>query len=320
MSSLSPLTPFPICLGTGDLGAGVSRQASYDLLDAYVAHGGNFLDTALVYSDWVPGERSRSEKLIGEWMQARRNRASLVLATKGAHPSLESMHIPRLSPAEIESDLENSLRNLRTDVIDLYWLHRDDPARPVEEIIETLNRAARAGKVRLFGCSNWRVERLHAANDFAARSGLQGFAATQVMWSLARINPAAIGDPTLVVMDEALWNYHRQTNLAAIPFSATANGLFNKLAQGLIANLSSIPQRFYADEENLRRSERIHRLACEKGLSITQVVLGYLLAQPFPTYPIIGPKRVEQLIDSLSAVEASLTIDDICYLARGSAA
>ncbi len=311
-----PFKPsLPLCLGTGNFGAALDQNAAFALLDAYLDQGGNFLDSAQVYCDWIAdNERSSSEKIIGRWLKMRGNRDRLVLATKGGHPALRTMHIPRLSRAEIEADLHASLRNLQTDVIDLYWLHRDDPARPVAEILETLNGAVQAGKIRSFGCSNWRAARLQAANQYAATHGLQGFVASQVLWNLAVVDWAAMGDPTVAAMDAELWDYHAQTGLAAIPFSATANGLFNKLEQGAFADLSLLHQQMYAAPENLRRFERAHWLAQERELSITQVVLGYLLAQPFPTYPIIGPKNVAQLVDSLGAASVRLTAEELEFL------
>jgi len=311
-----PFTPsIPICLGTGDFGAQLSQETAFRLLDIYTEQGGNFLDTAKVYADWIPGnERSSSEKIIGRWMKARNNRARLLVATKGAHPDLASMHLPRLSAAEIESDLHASLEHLQTDVIDLYWLHRDDPKRPVEDILDTLERARQAGKIRAYGCSNWRVERVQAANTYAAAHGLPGFVATQVLWNLAVVDPAAIGDPTIVVMDRSLWEYQRQSGLAAIPFSATANGLFNKLAGSAQRDLNSLHTKMYAAPENLHRFERAQQLAQEKGLSITQVVLGYLLAQPFPTYPIIGPKNTAHCLDSLAAATVRLSAEEVHFL------
>lgn len=121
----------PICLGTGEIGTRLDRNASFRLLDAYVDAGGNFLDTAHVYGDWVKDvERSICEKTIGAWLQSRANRARIVLATKGGHPDLHTMNVPRLSRAEIIQDIDESLQFLQTDVIDLYWLHRDDPLCP----------------------------------------------------------------------------------------------------------------------------------------------------------------------------------------------
>ena len=200
------LEPSVLCLGTADMGAKIPRADAFKLLDAFVQAGGTFIDTAEIYSDWVPGEKSRSEKLIGEWLTTHpmSTREKIVLATKGAHPRLNTMHINRLAQADIETDVEASLKNLCMEVIDLYWLHRDDPSRPVGDIIETLNALRTTGKIRYFGCSNWRTDRIRTANDYAAHHGLQGFAANQPMWSLATVGQAQLADQTCVVMDEAM--------------------------------------------------------------------------------------------------------------------
>lgn len=311
------LHPFSICLGTGDLGSTVDRENSFKLYDAYVERGGNFLDTAKVYADWLPGERSVSEKTIGRWMKLRGNRDKLIIGTKGAHPDLANMHIPRLSRQEIEFDLNASLKHLGTDYVDLYWLHRDDPQHPVEDILETLNAQVKEGKVRYFGCSNWRVSCLKAAQEYAKEHGLQGFVADQPLWNLAVIDYQLIGDPTIVVMDKELKEYHQQSGLAAIPFSATANGFFNKMEKGALNNLSPLQQKMYGSPENIHRFERASKLATESSCSITQVVLSYLLSQPFVTIPIIGPKRRDQLHESLSAASVRLDPGELSFLENG---
>lgn len=310
------LQPTVICLGTGEFGSiRMDREAAFAMLDFYVEQGGNFLDTASVYANWLPGERHSSEKTLGRWMQARRNRHEIVIGTKGAHPELETMHISRLSPKEIVHDLETSLRNLQTEVIDLYWLHRDDPTRPAGEIIETLQAQVQAGKIHYFGCSNWRTERIRAAQEYAAQTGRPGFVANQMLWNLGRPDFEVMGDPTIAGMDESMWQYHRQTNLAAIPYSSQANGFFTKLAQGREGAIREGTQRVYHHPENYRRAERVQTLSAETGLSATQIVLGYLLAQPFPTIPIVGCRTLDQLADSLSASEVTLSAAQIAYLA-----
>lgn len=311
------LKPSVICLGTAEIGSKIDRDASFRLLDAYLDLGGNFLDTAQVYADWLPGERSTSEKTLGQWIAARRNRDKVVLATKGAHPRLETMNVPRMSRTEIIHDLDASLKNLQSDVIDLYWLHRDAPAVPVEAIIDLLNEQVQAGKIRAFGCSNWRTPRIQAAQEYAARSGRQGFSANQPLWNIGVVDWAAIGDPTIVNMDGAMWDYHRQTGLAALPFSSQANGLFNKLAEGRTSAIKPHTQRIYHLPENQQRSQRIQQLAGETGLSITQIVLGYLLAQPFTTIPIVGCQNLAQLEDSLTAADVQLTLAQVKFLEQG---
>ncbi len=149
------LAPSVLCFGTTMIGSTVDKAGSFQLLDAFVEAGGTFVDTAKVYADWLPGERSISEKTIGEWLRRSGKRSQVVLATKGAHPDLSAMQTGRLSRAEIIADLDASLRHLQTDVIDLYWLHRDDAEQPVADILATLESQVRAGKIRYYGCSNW---------------------------------------------------------------------------------------------------------------------------------------------------------------------
>jgi aryl-alcohol dehydrogenase-like predicted oxidoreductase len=284
------------------------------MLDSFFEQGGTFLDSAKVYNDWIPGEASRSEKVIGKWLKQRGNRSQVIVATKGAHPDLSTMNIQRLSPAEIASDLDACLSHLQVDCIDLYYLHRDDPPRPVQEIIDTLASLVKAGKIRYYGCSNWRLERIQAAQVYAQSQGLPGFAAVQNMWNLAYIRPEAMADPTIVAMDEALWQFHRENNLAAIPFTSQANGLFQKLEKGGTEALSSRLRAMYINPVSERRYANLKKLQAGSGLTTTQIVLGYLMSQPFPTIPIIGPHSPAQLSDSLSAADVKLTPEQVASL------
>ena len=306
-----------LCLGSADIGSAIPRAASFELLDAFAEVGGNFIDTAAVYANWLPGERSISEKTIGAWMSARGNRHRMIVATKGAHYDLTTPHISRCSPPDIIADLEASLRNLATDVIDLYYLHRDNPSRPVAEIMNILAEQVRLGKIRYFACSNWQTERIAAAQLYARMQGIVGFAANQAMWSLAQVDAGAFADPTMRVMDDGMWRYHAETGLAAIPYSSQANGLFHKLASGGYERLSAMQQRLYASEGNRERGRRVQQLSKETGLTITQIVLGYVLSQPFVTVPIVGCKTMAQLDDSLSAAEVRLSSEQIRLLVHG---
>jgi aryl-alcohol dehydrogenase-like predicted oxidoreductase len=315
------LDVFPISLGSTALGSRLDRDASFRLLDAYVDAGGNFIDTALVYANWLPIERSISEKTIGAWVRARGSRGRVVLSTKGAHPELTSMHISRLSPAEITGDLEASLSHLGVDTIDIYWLHRDDPSRPVGEILTTLSEHAKAGKIRYYGCSNWHTPRIIEAQAYAAAHGLPGFVGNQVMWSLAAVDPARLADQTLAVMDDEMHAYHCQSGLLAMAYTSQGGGYYNKMAAGRSTTLAgggrvSNPADPYDLPVNHTRMERINQLTRETGLSITQIVLAYLLSQPFVTVPIIGPKNMEHLQDSLSAAEVRLTAEQIAFLEK----
>ena len=152
-------------LGTDVYGTVLNKAQSYELLDTYTDLGGNIIDTALVYANWIPGEKSLSEKLIGSWMEERKNRHEIIISTKGAHP--EIMTISRLSREEILGDIDKSLKHLKTDYIDIYWLHRDDKNLPVGPIMETLGEIVKSGKARYIGMSNWTYRRIDEANKYA---------------------------------------------------------------------------------------------------------------------------------------------------------
>ncbi len=295
-----------LCLGTGSMGSTLPQDEAFRLLDLFVELGGNFLDTALVYANWLPIERSISEKTLGIWMRARKNRGKIVVATKGAHPELSTMDIPRMSPEEITGDVEASLSHLQVETIDLYYLHRDDPRRPVEEIMETLQTQVVAGKIRYAACSNWRADRLSAAQAYARDRGYDGFVADSMLWNAAVVNPEPVAEQTMVTMNAYLHRFHTETGMAAVPYSSQAGGLFQKMASGALDRARAAESRIYPLDLNERRFARIQNLAAEMDLSITQVVLGYLLSQPFVTVPVIGSRTPAQLRDSVSAAGVRL--------------
>jgi aryl-alcohol dehydrogenase-like predicted oxidoreductase len=139
------------------------------------------------------------------------------------------MTVPRLSRDESRRGSGSSLQALQTDYIDLYYLHRDDERLPVEEILSYLNDFVQAGKIRYFGCSNWKPARIREALAVARARGWQGFVANQLMWSLAEANPDGLPDQTMVTMDAESYQMHRETGLAAVAYSSQASGYFDKL-------------------------------------------------------------------------------------------
>ncbi len=300
-----------LCLGTADFGAGVSESDSFALLDQFFDAGGNFLDTAAIYAAWTPAGAGSSEKLLGKWLAKRSKNA--IVATKGGHPQLDSMQLKRISKREIESDVEQSLRHLGLETIDLYWLHRDDETVPVETILGAMEDLKAAGKIRFYGCSNWKTTRIQAFQSAAQARGAVGFVANQPLWSLA-LSDLSGADPTLAAMDDAMREFHAQSGMAAIPYSSQANGYFSKLAEN-----RALPAMFDTEKvraPNRTRFEKVQTLGREKGLSISHIVLGYLLSQPFPVVPIIGCKNAAQLSDSLSAADVKLSPGQVAVLAR----
>ncbi|NLV74431.1 MAG: aldo/keto reductase [Chloroflexi bacterium] len=305
-------------LGTASFGTSLDQRTSFAMLDAWLECGGTMIDTANAYANWIPGERSLSEKTIGLWMHSRSTRGQVLLATKGANPEPGHLHEPRLARADILGDLEASLNNLQCDYIDLYYLHRDDPSRCVGEIIETLNEAVRSGKVRYLGCSNWQLERIQSAQAYTAERGLQGFSANQLFWNVAVVDYASLGDDTIAMMDVPTADFHRRTEMAAVAYSAQANGYFSKMAADPQAELRKSTRNNYDTPTNRERLARILQLAGETGLSVTQIVLGYVLGQPFTSLALVGPRDLTQLHDAATAGDVELSAEQIRFIETGS--
>lgn len=308
----------PLCLGTANLGETIPERDAFALLDRYVALGGNFLDTARIYSDWVPGEKRRSERVLGDWLQDRGNRDKLVIATKGAHAFIESLDTPRTSAAEIRDDLEGSLRTLRTDVIDLYWLHRDNDAHPVEHFIDLLNDFVREGKIRAFGGSNWSAARLQAANDYARQSGQQGFTASQPMWCLGVSASRPSKDPGLVKFDVEALRFHADSGLAVIPYTSQAKGFYTKLALPPEQQPLDLVQHDFYTTPCLAAGIVAKEIARRREVPPGAIVLAYLWSRTFPVIPVVGCRTIAQLEDCVAALSERLTTSELAALEAAS--
>lgn len=273
-----------------------------ELLDAYVAAGGNCLDTAHVYGG------GKSERAIGQWMAERGNRDKIIVLDKGAHPYWTE---PRVNPECIRQDITESLERLQTDTIDLYLLHRDDPNVPVGPIVECLNAEKEAGRIRAFGGSNWTPQRLEAANAYARSHGLTPFAASSPHLSLAAINEAMWSGCLALDAEGRAW--HEATQFPLFPWSAQANGFFTgRFAPDDISNKDVA--RVYYNEGNWERLRRARELAAKKHVTANQIALAYVLNQPFPVFALIGPRSTAELMDSLPAMNITLTQEERRWL------
>ena len=301
-----------VCLGTGSFGSAIPRDESFKLLDAFAEAGGNFLDTAHVYAAWLPNGAGMSERTIGAWLKSRGVREKFIVGSKGAHPDLNTMHIPRMSRAEIAHDLQESLERLETDYIDLYWLHRDAPNVPVGEILGILNEHIAARRIRAIGCSNWTPQRQREAADYARQKKVTGFCASQIGWSLARANPeSAFGG--MLFADDAALRFHRETGTALAAYSSQANGFFSgKYDRGLPRDKGVL--RTYGSEENFARLDRVRIVAEKLRRTLNEVALAYVLCQAFPSYAIVGSRTVEQVAASCRAADLRLSAEDAKFL------
>ena len=301
-----------IALGGALFGSSLSRELSYEILDAYRALGGNFIDTARIYGDIPGGRLGLSEQVIGQWMQDRGAREEITLGTKGGHPDIRSMHVGRLDAGSLESDLRQSLEALRTDCVDIYYLHRDDTSLSVGSILDTLNRFVADGRVRYLGASNWTAARLREAERYAAEHHMAGFCADQPQFSLAR--QAAVWDDTTVQMDAGHWAFHRNTGMPCVCYSAQAHGFFTKLRERGEGALDGRMRRQFLSPENADTYERLLRLSRETGHSVHALSLAYLTSQPFDTFAICGTSGTGQVEALREAADLKLSDGQVRFL------
>ena len=293
----------PVGLGTAAAGAQWSGKEADAIFDTYIDMGGNLIDTARVYQEWMPGGEGRSESVVGEWSSREKKRNSFILMTKGGHPRFrgpqDDLHIPRMTPADMREDLELSLKALRTDVIDIYFYHRDNRNQTIEEEIETMEQFRKEGKIRYYGCSNWSAQRMEEADEYCREHGYRGFVADQVLFNMGvqHMNPPQ--DDTLECMEGAVLEYHRKNlRCLAVAYTSIAGGFFQKYLSG--ADITGSP---YYTEGNIRLAGRIQKLAEKYGATISQVLIGYLMTGEFPCAALYGPKNAAQIREAMDTLD-----------------
>jgi aryl-alcohol dehydrogenase-like predicted oxidoreductase len=287
-----------IVLGSGPLRPGMF-PASAVMLDHFFELGGNCVDTAYVY---------RTEPILGMWMKRRNNRADVIVIAKGAHT-------PFCDPESLTRQLYESLDGLQTDYVDLYFMHRDNPAVPAGEFVDVLNEHLRAGRIRAFGGSNWTTERIEAANEYARANGLRGFTASSPNLALARWN-VPMWEGCIAASDPASRAWYAQTQLPLFAWSSQASGLTTGRYRPEDRDnpaLAAVARTWFNDE-NFQRVERARQMAREKGVTVAQIGLAWVLSQPFPTHALIGPQTIDEMRDSIQALELDLTADEIRWL------
>jgi aryl-alcohol dehydrogenase-like predicted oxidoreductase len=211
----------------------------------------------------------------------------------------------------IRSQLAESLDRLGTDRVDFYWLHRDAPAVPVADILGWLNELVAEGRFAAFGCSNWEVPRIREAMECARRSGVRGFSASQISWSLARADLAVAGGKGQVFMDDATFAFHQSSALPVVAYSSQAGGFFagNYDPEGPSAGGQPNPNivRYYGTKANYARLAAAKRLAAAQGCTPNQISLACLLNQSFQSFAIVGANTPERVVDSCGAADIVLS-------------
>lgn len=308
------LTVSRLCYGTNMLGWMLDQAASNAILDQYAALGGNFIDTARSYGDWMPdAPAGASERAIGAWLKTR-NRADFVIATKGGFFDMRvGDYRNRVTPEDIAQDLAQSLDHLGVDSIDLYFLHMDNPEAPVEPLIDALIAHREAGRIRHFAASNWSAERIKAANAYAASIGKAGFVASETFWGLAAPEVEAANAQGYQHYYEGEYEDLHASGLPIIAYAAQSGGYFTKLEKGADAVGEQLAAR-YGNPINARRFEAAKAIADKHGRSVNEVALAYILNQPHPTVAIFGGSSPEQVKASAKADDLLLSADELAQL------
>jgi aryl-alcohol dehydrogenase-like predicted oxidoreductase len=302
----------PFCFGGNVFGWTADEAMSHRLLDAFVDAGFEFIDTADVYSIWVPGHTGgESEATIGRWLKKSGKRDKIVLATKvGMQMAPDKTG---LKPAYIRQAVEDSLRRLQTDRIDLYQSHRDDADTPLEDTLRAYDSLIAQGKVRVIGASNYTAARLQESLDVSAKNGLPRYETMQPEYNLVERR----------IFEGDLQNLCVREEIGVIPFFSLAAGfLTGKYRNEADLNKSVRGPRTagkYLKTGGLKVLAALDSVAAAHGATVAQVALAWLMARPALTAPIASATNPAQLAELLGAVKLSLTAGDIAALDAASA-
>ncbi len=298
----SGLTTPPLILGGNVFGWTADRDASFAVLDAFVAGGGRMIDTADAYSSWVPGHTGgESETIIGDWIKRRGRRDDVIVATK---VGFEVFGGAGLAPDRITASVEGSLRRLRSDYIDLYFAHRDDTNTPLESTLEAFHRLVTAGKVKAIGASNYTADRLREALDISAARSLTSYAVLQPEYNLVARDK----------FEGPLQNLCVDRGIAVVPYFALASGFLTGKYRGK-SDGSKSPRGGGAvrhlDGKGLRVLQALDEVVAETKATPAQIALVWLAAQPSIAAPIASATTVPQVEELVGALRLTLTADQL---------
>jgi aryl-alcohol dehydrogenase-like predicted oxidoreductase len=286
----------------------------FALLDEVFALGGNTLDTAHRYGFGT------NERAVGQWVRERGLRDQVVIIGKGAHHNDDRK---RVTPFDITADLYDSLARFQFDTIDLYLLHRDDPTMPVGPIIEVLNEHQQAGRIQAFGASNWTHQRIQEANAYAQAHSLTPFVASSPQFSLGEQRQSPWPDCITISgpAGQAARAWYAQEQMPLFSWSSLAGGFFSgRFRRDNLDSFTSELDRgcveAYATEANFQRLERAERLAAEKGLTLAQVALAYVMNHPLNLFAVVGPNTAARFKENRDACLVQLTAEEMAWLAN----
>jgi aryl-alcohol dehydrogenase-like predicted oxidoreductase len=306
----SQLEVSPLCFGGNVFGWTADEAVSFRLLDAFLDGGFNFIDTADSYSTWAPGNKGgESETIIGNWMAARKNRERVIIATKVGS---EVAGRKGLSKSYILSEVEESLRRLQTDYIDLYQSHRDDPSTPVEETLAAYDQLLKQGKVRVIGASNFTADRL---SDSLSASKFKGYPRYESLQPNYNLYDRAEYETTLEPLCQ-------KEGLGVIPYFSLASGFLTGKYRTQDDLEKSARGKFvqkYLNERGVRILQALDQVAKAHNSTPARIALAWLLARPSITAPIVSATSMEQMRELFEATTLKLEEESIELLNHASA-
>lgn len=295
------------------LADGDKLEWSFSLLDAALEAGINTFDHSTVYGGGV------CERVFGKWMADRGNRDRVVILSKGCHHNADRK---KVTPFDIETDIHDALARFKTDHLDIWMFHRDDPRQPVGPLIEVLNRYIKNGVIGCFGGSNWSIGRIQEANAYARDRGLVGFTCSSPNFSLAEQVDSPWGPDCLTISGpdhakDRAW--YAETKMPVFTWSSLARGffsgrIFKENFEEVKGNFEEHMIRCYVTEENWERLDRARIMGARKGLSVPQVALSFVLSQDLNSFALVGAYSREEIQSNIAALESPLTAEECRHL------
>jgi aryl-alcohol dehydrogenase-like predicted oxidoreductase len=300
----------PIAFGCNVFGWTATEKTSFELLDAFIGAGFNFLDTADIYAKWATGVGGESETIIGNWTKQRNNRGKIIIATKAG--MIDAAGGINITKKYILKAAEDSLRRLQTDYIDLYQTHKDDTAIPVEETLEAHQQLIKEGKVRWIGCSNFSATRLQAALDASKKYNLPRYETLQPLYNLYDREG----------VEKELEKICLDNNISIINFYSLAAGFFSgkyRSKDDLTKSVRGARVAGYLNERGFKILNALDKVATQYKTTTGAVAVAWLIARPGVGAPIASATNLTQLKELLSAASLKLSAETIEYLNEVSA-
>lgn len=288
-------------------------EKAFEEYEIAYENGFRIFDTANSYG--------KGEETLGKWLEQSGHREDVILLDKGCNPTANYMIPDDFSGDTIRSQMKLSLERLRTEYTDLYMLHRDDPAKPLEEIVDTLNELREEGKIKRFGGSNWTMDRIKAANAYAEAHGLEGFSVCGPNYTYVLMNGDPWGGSVTLAGNEnqAFRDYLKDTQMPVFNYSAIARGyLSGKFVSDprvpIEQCLSEVPIMEYHSPANVIRLARMEKIAAEYQATVPQIAIAWLMAQPMNLYPLVAPTGEKHVKEIVKALEIQLTEEQMRFL------